>query len=339
MILIEVIFGAINGNPISIDSALDTTSTNPVENRVIAAELAEIMNEIYHVQDELDDKEVVDFQTKDALDAYIQDLIDDEDQEAIEEAQDKLYYAADLNQLYKFDGTELHPVESGYIIVSGTQTDLNTALAAYTTRGIRKVIWINGSTTTLYIFTTEGTTKKLTQTLTYKTGYKTRTCSNPTATTPTWGAWTTKTYSFTGHTHTSANITDLSTTIATAVAGKQDSTPAAGTLNTTATTIVGAINELKAKTDATFHAFTIDFQDAREVVQQRAVGGSFTITKISTDNVATLTLFVNGTQQTITLSNGVWTGELAIPADALLVWGIARTTEGQIAEINIKFNY
>ena len=39
MIYIEVIFGAINGNALDVDSALSLTSTNPVQNKVIAAEL------------------------------------------------------------------------------------------------------------------------------------------------------------------------------------------------------------------------------------------------------------------------------------------------------------
>ena len=37
MIIIEVRFGAINGNAITIDSALSGTSTNPVQNKVIKA--------------------------------------------------------------------------------------------------------------------------------------------------------------------------------------------------------------------------------------------------------------------------------------------------------------
>ena len=39
MIYIEVIFGAINGNALDVDSALSLTSTNPVQNKVIAAAL------------------------------------------------------------------------------------------------------------------------------------------------------------------------------------------------------------------------------------------------------------------------------------------------------------
>lgn len=329
MILIEVIFGAINGNPISIDNALDTTSTNPVENRVIAAALAEVMNTINHVQDELDDKEVENFETKAALDAYIQDLIDDEDQDAIDAAQEKLYYAADTNTLYKFDGTELHPVESDYIIVSGSQTDLNAALAPYTTRGVRKVIWINGTTTTLYVFTTEGTTKKLTQTLSYRTGYKYRTCSNPTAATPTWGAWTTKTYSYTGHTHTSANITDLGTTIATAIAGKQDSTPAAGSLTTTATTIVGAINEVNGKASAQ-HIVAINLYDDEVDFAQwhNLLGRTIKILAIAKNNLSTVYISDGGSIVHQNIETLLQNGPIEIANNSQITLDVVRTATG-----------
>lgn len=322
MILIEVIFGAINGNPISVDDALDTTSTNPVENRVVAAAIAAINNALNHVQDELDEKEVVSYSTKTAIDTYIQTLLDEGTTAEIEAAKDKLYYAEDTNILYKFDGKELHAIDTEYIIISGNTTARDNALKPYVTSGAHKVIWINGSTTTFYTFTVEATSTKVTQTLIYRDGWMRRICSNPTATTPTWPSWTSKKYSYVGHTHTAANITDLTTG-----------------LQTTAQTVAGAINEVLALATATFHAFTIDFGDEREEVHQKAVGGAFTITKISTGNVASLELKINGVTQTTTLTDGVFTGTIQVPADASLIWKIGRTTGGEIAEINVKFNY
>jgi hypothetical protein len=285
MIILEITFGIINGNPISVDSQLDTTSTNPVENRVIAAAIAEIQNSINHAKDELDDKEVIIYATKTALDKYIEELIADEDQEKIDAATEKLYYAENTNTLYKFDGTELHEIGSEYIIINGDTTARDNALASYLTTGVHKVIWINGSITSLYTFTVERSTRICTQTLIYKTGYMYRTCDNPGSTTPLWGAFTTKTYSFVGHTHTAAEITDFDT----AISGKQDSTPTAGSLRTTATTIVGAINEVHEKVNAkrilaiNFYDDEIDFAQWHNII-----GRKIKILAISKNNIQTV---------------------------------------------------
>ena len=155
---------------------------------------------------------------------------------------------------------------------------------------------------------------------------------------PIW-VWTL--YSVEGHTHTTDEVQGLSTAmtaITNATSGKQDKTD--NSLNTTDKTVVGAINEIKQRAESAYHQFTIDFQDTREVVQMRAIAGAITITKISADNVSTLKLAVNGgTQETLTLTNGVWTGSKSIAADALMAWQIGRTSEGSIAEINVQFNF
>ena len=52
MIYIEVIFGAINGNALDVDSALSRTSTNPVQNKVIAAALDLLQRNIDAVADD-----------------------------------------------------------------------------------------------------------------------------------------------------------------------------------------------------------------------------------------------------------------------------------------------
>ncbi len=87
-----------------------------------------------------------------------------------------------------------------------------------------------------------------------------------------------------------------------------------------------------------YHSYTIDFQTACETVQERNLSGAITITKVVADNVAQLAVSVNGTAQTLTLSNGVWEGSISVADNSLLVWNIARTTNNAIAEINVLYN-
>ena len=85
------------------------------------------------------------------------------------------------------------------------------------------------------------------------------------------------------------------------------------------------------------YGYTIDFQENREVVKQRAVVGNLSIIKIYTDNVSSLKLTVNGVLTVFTLTDGIWEGLMDISEDSLLSWEIGRTTEGEIASISIKY--
>ena len=88
------------------------------------------------------------------------------------------------------------------------------------------------------------------------------------------------------------------------------------------------------------HFFVIDFQEAREVVQMPTFE-AIKIGNIKTSNVSTLRLSINGTVQTITLTNGEWAGSgesrISVPANALLVWQVGRTTGGAVAAISVQY--
>lgn len=87
-------------------------------------------------------------------------------------------------------------------------------------------------------------------------------------------------------------------------------------------------------------SYTIDFHENRTVVQERNIQCDLAITKIVTDNVATLKVSRNGgAVQTLSLSSGKWEGTLNVNEGDLLVWQITRSTENAIAEINIKYEY
>lgn len=336
MIYIEVIFGSINGNAIDVDAAMSDTSTNPVQNKVIKAALDALQRNIDAVAGSIT-KDVVEVETYD-------DLADIE-----EPRTDVIYVTTDTNKLYLYDADsdEFNEVTNTTVDNTIYVTDLTSLFDMNLTVGLYMVSYTHRTSPTIirtdiYSLSVQSRARRaaggrvsivIEMVLANADGYAVKGYDDNDD--PIW-VWTL--YSVEGHTHTTEEVQGLSTAITNATSGKQDKTD--NSLNTTAKTVVGAINEIKQRAESAYHQFTIDFQDTREVVQMRAIAGAITITKISADNVSTLKLAVNGgTQETLTLTNGVWTGSKSIAADALMAWQIGRTSEGSIAEINVQFNF
>ena len=326
MIYIEVIFGSINGNAIDVDAALSSTSTNPVQNKVIKAALDALQRNIDAVAGSIT-KDVVEVETYD-------DLADIE-----EPRTDVIYVTTDTNKLYLYDADteEFNEVTNTNVDNTIYVTDLDALFGMNLSTGMYTVSYtdygINYRRTVIYSLSVNSTTSGTVLFLLSRDGYAIEGTDDNDD--PIW-VWTL--YSVEGHKHSTSDVNGLAEAIQAATGGKQDKTD--NSLNTTDKTVVGAINEIKQRAESAYHQFTIDFQDTREVVQMRAIAGAITITKISADNVSTLKLAVNGgTQETLTLTNGVWTGSKSIAADALMAWQIGRTSEGSIAEINVQFNF
>lgn len=330
MIYIEVIFGSINGNAITVDAAMSSTSTNPVQNKVINAAIEALQQQLENIAGSIT-KDVVEVATYDDLSEienptseviyattdtnklYLYDEDAEEFNEVTNTTVDNTIYVNDLTELFDMDLT------AGLYVVSHTHRKQLVFVTDIYTLSVRRTMRGRIATTGM--------------TLTNANGYAVKEYDEDNEE----YVWSWSYYSLDGHTHTTSDVTGLTTAIENATSGKQDKTD--NSLNTTDKTVVGAINEIKQRAESAYHQYTIDFQDTREIVQQRMIAGAVTITKISTDNVSTLKLSVNGTQETLTLTNGVWTGSKSIPADALLVWQIGRTTEGSIAEVNVQFNF
>ena len=332
MIYIEVIFGAINGNALDVDSALSLTSTNPVQNKVIAAALDLLQRNIDAVAGSIT-KDVVEVATYDDL-AYIE-----------EPRTDVIYETTDTNKLYLYNA-----YAEGFNDVTNTNvdntiyvTDLDSLFDMNLTAGMYAVAYTHripaGSATTMYSLSVSMSSRRgigrLVQTinmiLANAGGYAVKDYDDNDE--PVW-VW--QTYSLDGHTHTVSEVQGLEQAIINATVNKQDKTD--NSLNTTNKTVVGAVNEVHDKLNGLVHAFTIDFQDTREIVQMHTFVGQ-KLTHIKTSNVSTLRLSINGSQQTIQLTNGEWTGEIAVASGALLVWQIGRTSEGSIAEISVQYQY
>lgn len=332
MIYIEVIFGAINGNALDVDSALSLTSTNPVQNKVIAAALDLLQRNIDAVAGSIT-KDVVEVATYDDL------------AEIEEPRTDVIYVTTDTNKLYLYDADadEFNEVTNTNVDNTIYVTDLDSLFDMNLTAGMYAVAYTHriqaGSATTMYSLSVSMSSRRgigrVVQTtnmiLANAGGYAVKDYNADDE--PVW-VW--QMYSLDGHTHTVSEISGLAQAIIDATVNKQDKTD--NGFNTSSKTVVGAVNEVHDELNGLVHAFTIDFQDTREIVQMHTFVGQ-KLTHIKTSNVSTLKLSINGSQQTIQLTNGEWTGEITIASGALLVWQIGRTSEGSIAEISVQYQY
>lgn len=336
MIYIEVIFGAINGNALDVDSALSLTSTNPVQNKVIAAALDLLQRNIDAVAGSIT-KDVVEVATYDDL-SYIE-----------EPRTDVIYVTTDTNKLYLYDAdveefnevTNTEVDNTIYITDLDALFDMNLDAGMYAVSYTKRVV--GGYTTTMYSLSVSASSRRTVvngkpvvvrttnMILANADGYAVKSYNDDDE--PVW-VW--QMYSLDGHTHTVSEVQGLEQAIIDATVNKQDKTD--NSLNTTNKTVVGAVNEVHDELNGLVHAFTIDFQDTREIVQMHTFVGQ-KLTHIKTSNVSTLRLSINGSQQTIQLTNGEWTGEITIASGALLVWQIGRTSEGSIAEISVQYQY
>lgn len=336
MIYIEVIFGAINGNALDVDSALSLTSTNPVQNKVIAAALDLLQRNIDAVAGSIT-KDVVEVATFDDL------------AEIEEPRTDVIYVTTDTNKLYLYnaDAEEFNDVTNTNVDNTIYVTDLDSLFDMNLDAGMYAVSFtkrsIGGSTTTMFSLSVSASSRRrvvngqptivrtTNMILANADGYAVKSYNDDDE--PVW-VW--QMYSLDGHTHTVSEISGLAQAIIDATVNKQDKTD--NEFNTSSKTVVGAVNEVHDELNGLVHAFTIDFQDTREIVQMHTFVGQ-KLTHIKTSNVSTLKLSINGSQQTIQLTNGEWTGEITIASGALLVWQIGRTSEGSIAEISVQYQY
>ena len=308
-VALEVRFGAINGNAINIDKALSTTSTNPVENRIITNALNALQAEVNSIANQIT-KEVV------QVESY-EELVATENPST-----EVVYTITSTGDIYIFDGENFvdctNKVVDNTIYTKSIDILMRMTLPAGRSYSVVVATGLKSESYTLVVSADRS------RVLISKDGWA-NIKSN---------AWDWHRYSYEGHTHTTSEVDGLEEAIEDATANKQDKTDEG--LQTTNKTIVGAINEL-CNMGNIVRAYTIDFQESRETVQMRNLNGAITITKIVADNVATLRVAINGTSQTIALTNGEWNGTLAVADGALMVWTIGRTTEGSIASINVKY--
>lgn len=324
MIYIEVIFGSINGNAIDVDAALSSTSTNPVQNKVINAAIEALKQQIENIAGSIT-KDVVEVETYD-------DLADIENPTS-----EVIYATTDTNKLYLYDedAEEFNEVTNTTVDNTIYVTDLADLFDMDLTAGLyvvshthrKSLVFVTDIYTLSVRRTMRGRTATTGMTLTNANGYAVKEYDEDNDE----YVWSWSYYSLDGHGHEISDIGGLSD----ALNAKQNATDIS--LNTTDKTVVGAINELFVNVQTAINAFTIDFQRAITTVKMRNLVGAIKTKKIVCDNVHTLKVKINGTLTTLTLNDGVCTQELTIPDNALLEWEMERTTGGEIASVNVKY--
>lgn len=331
MIYIEVIFGAINGNALDVDSALSRTSTNPVQNKVIAAALDLLQRNIDAVAGSI---------TKDVVEVATYDYL----AEIEEPRTDVIYVTTDTNKLYLYDADayEFNDVTNTNVDNTIYVTDLDSLFDMNLTAGMYAVAYTHripaGSATTMYSLSVSMSSRpgigRFVQTtnmiLANAGGYAVKDYDDNDE--PVW-VW--QTYSLDGHTHSTSEVTGLPELLL----QKQDKTD--NSLNTDAKTIVGAINEVN---QIRKREYSVNFYGVNGTALEHNLSGhALTIGKIVSTNVRALSYSIqDGVQnQSITLVNGQWVAggtpaSIVIPDGAQVAWKATRIDDSEIAEITIK---
>lgn len=139
------------------------------------------------------------------------------------------------------------------------------------------------------------------------------------------------------HTHSQSDITGLTEAITNATTNKQDKTD--NSLQTTAKTIVGAINELfnriaEALSFAKVRTYTLDFGTAGELFQDVNMLGAITINELQAFNVEHLYVtYGNVSHQEIDLTQPV---SLNVANHVNIIWEIVRTTDDGLASLGVR---
>lgn len=121
------------------------------------------------------------------------------------------------------------------------------------------------------------------------------------------------------------------------ISGKQDKTD--NSLQTTAKTIVGAINELftslaSVLSFAKVRAYTLDFGTAGELIQDVNMLGAITINELQAFNVAHLYVtYGTVSHQEIDLTQPV---SLNVANHTIIIWEIVRTTDDGLASVGVR---
>lgn len=312
MIIIEVRFGAINGNAITIDDALSPTSTNPVQNKIIAAALDAIQQQIESVAANVP-KEVVSVEDYDAL-------FDIEDPST-----EVVYITEDTGELYTYNGEEFVLSTNRKIDNTIYVDDIGALIDMSLPAGVYPVACVTPLTTESYTLNVSSALRGRIRLLTGRIGYAVTLN----------GQWSWTKYSFEGHTHQTSDVNGLPELLAL----KQDATD--NNLNTDSKTIVGAINEVN---QIRKREYSVNFYGVNGTALEHNLSGrALTIGKIVSTNIRALSYSIqNGDQNVaITLVNGQWVAggtpaQIVIPDGAQVAWKASRIDDSEIAEITIK---
>lgn len=302
MIHIEIRFGAINGNAITIDKHLSETSNNAIANRPVALAIKEINDKLSQVPQEV--VSVADYNALIAISNPSKSVV---------------YITEEPKEIWTWNGTEF--VQSTGRIIDNTiyVNNVNQLLTMQLENDKYYNVFVPTSNQLAERYTLVKSNNGV-STLAGRLGYAISSWGNN---------WSWYKYSYEGHTHTTNDVKGLSEAIYDAVNNKQDKT--SNELTTTSKTIVGAINEVNKS-----RIIAINYYDAIDYAMWHNLIGDIQITAIDMTNIKAAFISDGDTLVRSNIVQMLANGSISIANGKPITIEIERSYEG-FAALTLKY--
>jgi hypothetical protein len=302
MIYVEIRFGPINGNAITIDKELSVTSDNAIANKPVALALKEINDKLSQVP-----QEVVSVADYNALTAIT------DPQTSV------VYITEDTQDIWVWDGLVF--VKSTGKIIDDTiyVNNVDELLTMQLTSDKYYNVFVPTSGQLAERYTLVKSNNGV-STLAGRLGYAISSWGNN---------WSWYKYSYEGHTHTTNDVKGLNEAIIDAAAGKQDKV--SYELTTESKTIVGAINEVNKS-----RIIAINFYDVLDYAMWHNLIGDIQITAIDMTNIKAAFISDGDTLVRSNIVDLLKSGPISIANGKPITIEIERSYEG-FAALTLKY--
>lgn len=302
MIYVEIRFGPINGNAITIDKELSVTSDNAIANKPVALALKEINDKLSQVP-----QEVVSVADYNALTAIT------DPQTSV------VYITEDTQDIWVWDGLVF--VKSTGKIIDDTiyvnNVDELLTMQLTSDKYYNVFVPTSGQLAERYTLVYSS---NFVRTLAGRIGWAVSSFGN---------AWSWNKYSYEGHTHSTDDINGFSEAIYDAVNNKQDKT--SNELTTTSKTIVGAINEVNKS-----RIIAINFYDVLDYAMWHNLIGDIQIIAIDMTNIKAAFISDGDTLVRSNIVDLLKSGPISIANNKPITIEIERSYEG-FAALTLKY--
>lgn len=303
MIYIEIKFGPINGNAITIDKNLSEVSGNAIANSAVTKALKELNNKLSQVP-----QEVISVADYNALTAIT------DPQTSV------VYITEDTQDIWVWDGLVF--VKSTGKIIDDTiyVNNVDELLTMQLTSDKYYNVFVPTSNQLAERYTLVKSNNGV-STLAGRLGYAVDKADH--------SAWIWYKYSYEGHTHTTNDVKGLNEAINDAASGKQDKV--SNELTTESKTIVGAINEVSKS-----RIIAINFYDVLDYAMWHNLIGDIQITAIDMTNIKAAFISDGDTLVRSNIVDLLKSGPISIANNKPITIEIERSYEG-FAALTLKY--
>lgn len=303
MIYIEIKFGPINGNAITIDKNLSEVSDNAIANSAVTKALKELNNKLSQVPQEV--VSVADYNALIAIGNPSKSVV---------------YITEEPKEIWTWNGTEF--VQSTGRIIDNTiyVNNVNQLLTMQLENDKYYNVFVPTSNQLAERYTLVKSNNGV-STLAGRLGYAVDKADH--------SAWIWYKYSYEGHTHTTNDVKGLNEAIIDAVSGKQNIV--SNELTTESKTIVGAINEVNQS-----RIIAINFYDVLDYAMWHNLIGDIQITAIDMTNIKAAFISDGDTLVRSNIVDLLKSGPISIANNKPITIEIERSYEG-FAALTLKY--